>query len=111
VALRSIDFFNAIPQKHLVKDHLAYAQCVYEVLRRIFDDSSLSPLTAIQRPRGEIVKEFFKPLVKLGSIVTTIPKLKDRIVDSIIAVRAETYNCSIEEAKSELISIHSLNFS
>ena len=111
VALRSIDFFDSIPQKHLVKDHVAYAQCMYEVLRRICDDSSLSPLTEIQRPRGEIVKELFRPLLKLGSVVTTIPGFKERVVDSIIAVRAETYNCSMEEAKSELISIHSLSFS
>lgn len=106
VCLRALDFFENIkPRTNVVTEHIAYTQCVYEVLRKVSDNPALQQLETLTRPRGEIIKEFFRPMIRLGTIV---PSMKQRVANALIAVRARTHQCSLEEARTELISIHSL---
>jgi hypothetical protein len=101
-ARRAIDFLSSIPT---AREYTAYAQCMYEVFRRI-EPAHLEPLTEpLGRPRGEIVKEFFRPLLKLAAVA---PSWKQRIVEAIVHVRADTYGVSPHDARNELISLHSL---
>ena len=103
-AKRSLDIYSS----STAPDFIPYAESVYEICRRLtsFSESlDLEPLKSIKRPRGEIIKELYRPIVKLGTLV---PSMKSQISDCLIAVRALCHNCSLEEARSELVSIHSL---
>lgn len=103
VAQRCVDFYTAVgPQ---ATEMLSYAVCVHNVFAFCVGDDTGVISDTPTRPRAEVVKEIFRPLLKLGQ---TFPDLKSIISNAIVQARAVSHSVSCEEARAELKNFHSL---
>lgn len=91
-----------------VRDLLAYSICA----NNVFSHLSNVPIKTfgidfkLGRPRGEIVKELFRPLVRLSQLV---PALRLDIASAILSSRAASHEISIPEAREELKNFHAIS--
>lgn len=107
-----VAFFNSLMKRFpdpISRDLLSYAYCAYTVFANLADVQKQEfHLPRLNRPRGEIVKEIFRPLIRLGQLVP--PAIRLEIGSAIISARALSHEISIEEAREELKNYHAIAF-
>ena len=96
------------------RDFSAYAFCVYWLFHTLLLEMGEAGLPSIPpevstaslpRPRAEIVKEVFRPILRLGQLY---PELSQAVNTAVVAARAKSHNCSADEARNELKAFHSI---
>ena len=92
---------------------LSYAVCTYLILFELASGLLLplpeyitDSLSSLPRPRAEIVMEIFRPMLKIGQL---FPTLKDRVAAAIVKARATSHSCTLGEARSDLLKLHSID--
>jgi hypothetical protein len=105
-----LEFFTILskrfPDSHHVASLLSYSTCAFGIFARLAA-ISVDPWESqtLNRPRAEIVKEVFRPLVDLSKYV---PSLRLEIGSAILAARANSHGISVSEARDELKSFHAI---
>ena len=116
VAWCALQLFGGLTRRAMVssRDFSAYAFCVYWLFHTLLLEMGEAGLPSIPpevstaslpRPRAEIVKEVFRPILRLGQLY---PELSQAVNTAVVAARAKSHNCSADEARNELKAFHSI---